>query len=329
MRQIYLLLFVFITSNLTAQKSGYSLVWQDEFNDAKMDSSKWRHRLPGALRVDGYNSIKNALVSTGNMLILATYNADSSKYFGGMIGTQETFQTTYGYFEASIKLNKKVGHWPAFWLQSPDIQVNCVNDPNTYGVEVDIMEYLRNNSNEARHTLHWDGYGACHKKQENVARVSGLGIGYHKFAVEWTATEYIFYVDDVETKRTSAAVSHRDEYLILSIEHGSWAGSLSPAQNPDTIFVDYVHVYKKELTEINEAVNNGASAFPNPCNDLLSLASDDIKIKQVDVYDVFGKHVKTIAFNFDRIDVSDLSHGFYIATVVTEEGIRQVKISKQ
>ena len=223
MKQLLILsLSILLFGNTFAQtKLGYSLIFNDEFDQTTLDNSKWKQRLPGALRVEGYNSIDNAFVKKGNFVITASYDSSSKKYFGGMIGTQETFQTTYGYFQASIKMPLKEGHWPAFWLQSPDIQANCVSNPSVYGVEVDIVEFLRREVNTVRHTLHWDGYGSCHKSQENPRTVANSGVGYHTYAVEWTPTEYIFYVDNVETVRTHAAVSNRDEYMILSLEHGS------------------------------------------------------------------------------------------------------------
>ncbi|MCF8335495.1 MAG: hypothetical protein K9H65_02725 [Bacteroidales bacterium] len=50
----------------------------------------------------------------------------------------------------------------------------------------------------------------------------------------------------METWETDTAVSHRSEYIILSSEVGQWAGDISNASLPDTVFFDYVRVYKRD-----------------------------------------------------------------------------------
>ncbi len=59
----------------------------------------------------------------------------------------------------------------------------------------------------------------------------------------WTPEHYVFYVDGKETWRTDNGVSHRPEYMILSLEVGEWAGDIANAKLPDRLYVDYVRVY--------------------------------------------------------------------------------------
>lgn len=321
----FLFLFSFLFFDLFAQtKAGYSLIFQDEFSQSTMDTTKWKHRLPGALRVEGYNSIDNAFVKEGNLVISASYNPTNQKYYSGMIGTQETFQTTYGYFEASIKMQLKEGHWPAFWLQLPDIQSNCVNNPAVYGVEVDIVEYLRREGNKVRHTLHWDGYGSCHKSQENPRTVANCGVGFHTYAVEWTPTEYIFYVDNIETVRTHAAVSNRAEYMILSMEHGGWSGSVVPASCPDSVFFDYVRVYKKNSTANKTLPTNSLVVYPNPAQShvTVSVPENEITGNTVKIYNLTGICVRTFpSLNINTtLYVQNLSRGIYFIAIPTKSG---------
>jgi len=44
---------------------------------------------------------------------------------------------------------------------------------------------------------------------------------------------------------TDQAVSMRDQFIILSLEVGEWAGDIARAVLPDSLLVDYVRVYKK------------------------------------------------------------------------------------
>ena len=72
--------------------------------------------------------------------------------------------------------------------------------------------------------------------------------------VEWNEDEYIFYINGVETGRSSfGGVSKVPEYLLLTVEVGgsggragsSWAGK-APARDAETtdFIVDYVRVYQ-------------------------------------------------------------------------------------
>jgi hypothetical protein len=56
-------------------------------------------------------------------------------------------------------------------------------------------------------------------------------------------------VDGKETWRTDKGVSHRPEYMILSLEVGEWAGDISKAELPDHLYVDYVRVYKNSAVK--------------------------------------------------------------------------------
>jgi len=68
--------------------------------------------------------------------------------------------------------------------------------------------------------------------------------GFHTFGLLWTPEEYVFYVDEKETWRTSAGgVCQVPLYLKLSDEVGSWGGDVSKAKLPDRFLVDYVRVY--------------------------------------------------------------------------------------
>jgi beta-glucanase (GH16 family) len=245
MKYIVCLLFLgFTITGVYGQKDGYSLFWADEFNGNELDTSKWEYRDLGPRR-NGVN-VKEAVTLTGDGKLAITARKVGDDYHVGMIGTQPTFQTTYGLFECRVKMQKEIGHWSAFWLQSPTMGEEYTGNPQKYGTEIDIFEYLRRQKDTTHQHIHWDGYGEEHKSVGHSSRVFGLGKGYHTISVEWTPDSYTFYIDGVETWETDTAVSHRSEYIILSSEVGKWAGDISKASLPDTVFFDYVRVYKKD-----------------------------------------------------------------------------------
>ena len=221
----------------------YQLIWQDEFNGTSLDTSKWRHRYPGPRRDAINHADAVSLDGLGHLILLTEQN--DSLYYTGMIGTEGTFETTFGYFVCRAKLQSQIGHWSAFWLQSPALGQEIGNTA-TSGTEIDIFEYLRKEGDQVHFTLHWDGYKAEHKSIGSVRSIPGLSEGWHTFGLLWTAEEYIFYVDGQETWRTTEAISQRGQYLILSLEVGNWAGDIKKAALPDSFFVDYVRVYQQK-----------------------------------------------------------------------------------
>jgi hypothetical protein len=61
--------------------------------------------------------------------------------------------------------------------------------------------------------------------------------------------------------------------------------------------------------------------YPNPTTDYLTIANvETINISVVRIIDATGKTIKTIASNFTKMDVSNLSEGLYILSIETKEG---------
>ena len=67
--------------------------------------------------------------------------------------------------------------------------------------------------------------------------------------------------------------------------------------------------------------------YPNPTQDMVHIKSD-ARIKSVSLYDMQGKHIKTVT-GLVQISVADLPSGVYVVKVVTEKGIFTEKIIKE
>ena len=223
------------------EKEGYELFWQDTFDGDKLDSTKWAVRGVGPRGV-GYVSPDAVRVGDGFLKLLAFVENDSLKV--GAVGTQGRFETTFGYFECRAQLPKTTGNWAAFWIQSPKISQG--EDPARFGTEIDIFEYFKKQGGDfVSHNLHW-AYGPNQKSTGAfLSKVPGVGEGFHTFAVEWTPEKYAFFVDGRKYYEVKQAVSHIDEYIILSFEPAHSKEDLKGATLPDVYAVDYVKVYKK------------------------------------------------------------------------------------
>jgi beta-glucanase (GH16 family) len=219
----------------------YTLVWSDEFNGTTLDTSKWDYRDLGP-RLKAIN-VKDAVSLDGSgHLIIRTFT-DGNNFYTGMIGTQNKFESTFGYWECRMKVQKQQGHWSAFWLQSPAIG-SVIGNPALSGTEIDVVEYATILGSIVEHAIHWDGYGQYEKMERGITTVPDINNNYQTFGLEWTKNEYIFYVNGKETWRTNSAISFQPEYIILSMEVDDWAGDISKAVLPDSLFVDYVRVYQ-------------------------------------------------------------------------------------
>lgn len=77
---------------------------------------------------------------------------------------------------------------------------------------------------------------------------------------------------------------------------------------------------------INEYLETRVSLYPNPAKEFVDIRVDgDVNVKGMDVYDVYGKVVRTVVgANNDspiQINVSDLSAGMYFVRVTTDRGM--------
>lgn len=225
------------------QPSGYELIWQDEFEGKLLDETKWELRYPGPRR-DAINSAHCISVQKGFLALRTELKNDS--IFTAMIGSQYKFETAFGYFEIRCLLPQDEGHWAAFWLQTPAMG-KFIGQPDKAGAEIDIFEFLPNRPTQIHHTLHYDGYGKDHKVKHKLIKNRKFNSAqWHTFGFEWTPTHYNYFIDGKKTFTVKKGVSHREQYLILSLEVGDWAGNIGKASLPDYFIVDYVRVYKQK-----------------------------------------------------------------------------------
>ena len=220
---------------------GYKLVWEDNFDGTELDTAKWKCRQTGPRRI-GYNDPSMVKVENGNLLLM--YDIKKDSVLASMVGTGETYMTTYGYFECRAKLQKGDGPWAAFWFQSP--QISNGEESGKFGTEIDIFEYFKGlGADTLTHCLHW-AYGPNQKSSgQMTSYLEGLSEGFHTFALEWTDQKYSFFIDGLKYHEQTVGISNIDEYMILSMEIPATLEGIKNACAPDTFMVDYVKVYKR------------------------------------------------------------------------------------
>ncbi len=226
----------------SAKKLGYKLVWQDQFNGDKLDTTKWKVRGVGP-RALAYVSGEAVKVEDGYLKLYALKKGDS--LLGSAVGTQGLFMSKYGYYECRAQLQKSPGVWAAFWIQSPDISKG--EDPAIYGAEIDIFEFFKKLGTDIlSHNVHW-AYGPHQQTIHGLqSYLKGLSEGFHVFGLEWMPGKYVFYVDGYKFYEVTEGISNIEEYMILSMEYPSVLEEISKTVFPDVFIVDYVKVYQKK-----------------------------------------------------------------------------------
>jgi len=257
------------TPRQSRTKSGWQLVWADEFQGPEIDLSKWEHQIGSGAGGWGNNEKEyytaradNSRIEDGKLVIEArndNYVPPGTvfplPYTSARMRTRNKGDWTYGRFELRAKLPKGKGIWPAIWMMPTD---------DFYGTwaasgEIDIMEYLGHETNKVYGTLHYGGQWPNNKSSgTSYVRPSGnFSDDFHVFRLEWEPGMMRWYVDNVlyqtqpppqwYTKVPFPAPFDKRFHLILNVAvGGNWPGNPDAStQFPQRMEVDYVRVYQK------------------------------------------------------------------------------------
>lgn len=205
--------------------TGYSMIWNDEFNGSVLDTTKWSYDTGYLLEKDDINtagwgngelqhytnSTDNVKVTNGMLNITMkpdkktfTQSNDSTKkatalYSSGKLITKNNFSFKYGRVDVRAKFPAGDGVWPAVWMLPND---------NVYGEwacsgEIDIFEGRGRIPNTVFGTLH---YGAEWPNNLNTSDahdmvadgVKGTNFSdWHVYSVIWEEDNIKIYCDGV------------------------------------------------------------------------------------------------------------------------------------
>ena len=186
---------------------GCRLVFEDNFDGAELDRSRWNVELhePGWVNeelqeyVDSPESIS---VRGGKLLIRpvkTVHENGTISYTSGRITTQHKYDFTYGLFEARLKVPRGKGFLPAFWLMT--------TDEDRYGQwpecgEIDIMEIWGSHTGKNHGTIH---YGLPHQQSQGTVTLDrgDFSEEFHDFALLWEPGRLRWYVDSRQFYETS------------------------------------------------------------------------------------------------------------------------------
>ena len=236
---------------------GYELVVYDEFEGDTLNTDIWQHRGLGARR-GGFNGESQVTVKDGKMTLTGEYLTDGAYgegWYAGMVSLKERY--TRGYFEIRCICNKDTAFWSAFWIQASNPYNSEYSQGGIGGCEIDIFEAMSYDdkfcNSAVTSTVHCAGVDGVQEGFQSAIlgdfKGNNIYEEFNTYGLEWTEDEYIFYINGVETTRTSFGngVSQVPEEVIVSLEIPS-ADKLErfDKETYKTEFVvDYVKIYQK------------------------------------------------------------------------------------
>ncbi|MFA6929311.1 MAG: family 16 glycosylhydrolase, partial [Lentisphaeria bacterium] len=189
------------TFKIGPPSADYKLVWADEFDGDSLDANKWVN-----YELDVYRESRKHITSTsrcakldgkGHLLLRTEFDGDLT--WGPFPHTNGKFTPVYGYFECRFKIHHTDMINASFWMLPA--QRNAKTGPVKSGHEIDIFEIILPSTERMSQTTHWSIWDEENSKflprsGGTVSRkVPGLSENYHYAALEWTPTDYIFYID--------------------------------------------------------------------------------------------------------------------------------------
>lgn len=249
---------------ITCFLDGYSLVWNDEFDDGTVLGNDWTHEVQSAYWVNSelqyyvngqaYGTRVTELVN-GKLNITCFKEASTGNVYSARVYAKVKEGWTYGYFEASILLPQGKGTWPAWWMMP--VNYDSSTNPWPGCGEIDIMEEVGYNANYVSSTIHCNKYNNGGTAKEHVEKyISTAQSEYHKYGCEWTSEYLKFYYDEElvltyanDGTGTDAWPFDEAFYPILNLAWGgSWGGAQGVDESalPATMKVEYVRVFQKD-----------------------------------------------------------------------------------
>ena len=239
---------------------GYTLVWHDEFDKGTaLNAADWTHEVKNSGWVN--NELQNYVDHTtpegryvteimdGTLRIHCL--KENGKIYSGRVYARVKEGWQFGYIEASIKLPKGKGTWPAFWM----MPVNFTSWPADG--EIDIMEEVGYHADYVSSSLHANAH--VHSNGTQVTHemyCKGAEGELHTYAIEWTAQNITTYVDGKKQLSYDNRGLGRDDwpyndpfYVIFNLAWGGdWGGQKGVDESvlPVTMEVDYIRVFQKK-----------------------------------------------------------------------------------
>ena len=272
----------------TNAPAGYKLVWGDEFDGTKLDTTKWNTEYtvnPPLYQTKDVISVENGML---NLNVTRHVGSDTSlKYDVPLdLSTSKTMNYQYGYLEVRARVPYQRGLNSAVWLRSNgQISKDAGTKLSDTLAEIDIFETLTLTDRATSNIHKWltvdsvlshsqYNSGTGNKIQQYIFDSENLCDEFHIYGFEWTETEIKMYIDrelyatyDITTDYEKngnvvgdMASFHDPSHIIIGMkpqlaELGAYDyyGDGSGYTTDDTVFetpysIDWIRLYQKDDT---------------------------------------------------------------------------------
>ena len=265
------ILISFLLSSMVLSQD-WSLVWQDEFNGPKIDTTVWSFE-QGFIRnqeLQYYtrDRSKNARIENGVLIIEAhkeifansvfdpkgsnwKTRRERADYTSASLTTRGNKEWQYGRIEVRAQLPTGTGTWPAIWMLGQNRTE--VGWPECG--EIDIMENVGFDPDVIHGTVHTQAYNHIKGTQRGgEIKPETPYDRFYEYAIEWTPDKIDFFVGDtcyftfINEQKTDAEWPFDQPFhlkLNLAIG-GGWGGKQGIDETifPQQFLIDYVRVYQ-------------------------------------------------------------------------------------
>ena len=268
---LLLLRTVGIVGQVPAKDPYWDLVFEEPFDSLDPGTWKVAHHFDHYGEPQVYtNRPENVYLEEGKLVLQVreehydcpdpggkTCNKSSYAYTSGWV---ETRQPPFGFLEARIRIPHGYGFWPAFWTfvgVEPPVRHNAA--------EIDIFEMLgTQHYTDMGTNLHIDYCGCngikCRCDYLNDIRCPevnpeilchGLDVHipdyedtYHIYAVEWTPTKIIWYVNGQMVRNSFNPGIVDPVRVIFNLAIAPWSLPDETTPFPSRMYIDYLKVYQ-------------------------------------------------------------------------------------
>lgn len=244
-------------------KDGYTLVWDEDFKGATLDSNSWEYQLGDGCPVlcgwgnnEGQwytNDPKNVFLRDGFLHIVGLKDSLNGKaYTSTRIRTKGKKDFKYGRIDVRAKLPKGQGIWPAIWLLPTDEVFGGWPKSG----EIDLVEVVGHEPNVLWGTVHFGPDWPQNKYDNNryYLQKRDFSDDFHTFSLVWKENEMLWLLDETQIyQRITPDLLKPEKYpfnerfhLILNLAvGGNWPGYPDATTVfPQEMVVDYVKAYQ-------------------------------------------------------------------------------------
>ena len=316
------------------------LVWSDDFDyTGALDANKWFHQtqLPsGGSWFNGElqhytNRVQNSYAYDGFLNIVAkkepyTDQGQTKQYTSARLNSK--FAYTYGRVDVRAKLPEGDGTWPAIWTLGKNVsESGAYWQSQGFGAtgwpacgEIDVMEHGLGATNHVSSALHTpSSFGATENYQSYV--LNDVVNNFHVYSMNWSPNQITFMIDGVgfytynpEVKDAETWPFDADQYLLLNIALGGFAGTIDPNFTQSNMVIDYVRVYQNNPLSTSNVSLNTFRVYPNPSRTTINIESEE-DIDNIELYNYIGQMVLSKTQNTEQLNVKSLNPGVYILKI--------------